>query len=537
MLGLVALVVAVSGGSAAVPVPAALYSNSDANVLAVSCAAAGDCVAGGFYVLADGYSHQAFVVSETNGVWGKPIEVPGTEALNRNRDALVDSVSCPAAGDCVAGGAYTDVHGNSQAFLVSETNGAWGKAIEVPGIAALTPIGADVDSVSCDAVGDCAAGGLYFDGAVHPFVVSEKNGVWGDAIAVPGTAALNSGDADGTYVSCAASGDCAAGGQYTDALGHKQAFVASEKNGTWGDAIEVPGTATLNLGGDAGVESISCAAAGECVAGGHYTDVSGHRQAFVVSETSGVWGNAIEVPGTGTLNSGGNAGVSSVSCPAAGDCTAAGSYKDGSGHVQAFVASETSGTWGSAIEVPGSATLNGGGSAVVSSVSCGAVDDCAVGGSYKDSSGRVQAFVASETSGNWGNAIEVPGTATLNTHGKGGVSSISCAAAGDCTAGGFYDVKAPFRTRAFAVSETNGTWSNATAVRKFPVFCVVPHVVGKSAANAKIALIQANCGIGKITRAYSTTKYQYVVAQHTKPGRKLPRGAKIDLVVSLGKGK
>ena len=62
MLGLVGLFGAVSGGSAAAPVAAgwggavgvsgsaALYRNSDASVLSVSCAAAGDCVAGGYYL-------------------------------------------------------------------------------------------------------------------------------------------------------------------------------------------------------------------------------------------------------------------------------------------------------------------------------------------------------------------------------------------------------------------------------------------------------------------------------------------------------
>ena len=62
--------------------------------------------------------------------------------------------------------------------------------------------------------------------------------------------------------------------------------------------------------------------------------------AIVVNETSGSWGNAIEVPGTAGLNGGGNAHVNSVSCPTAGKCTAGGYYTDGSlptGHPQAFV--------------------------------------------------------------------------------------------------------------------------------------------------------------------------------------------------------
>ncbi len=127
-----------------------------------------------------------------------------------------------------------------------------------------------------------------------------------------------------------------------------QAFVVDETNGSWGKTIEVPGTATLNSGGDAEVNSVSCATAGDCAAGGYYKDGSGNYQAFVVDETNGSWGNTIEVPGTATLNSGGDANVESVSCATAGTCTAGGHYADGSSHLQAFVVDETNGSWGTA---------------------------------------------------------------------------------------------------------------------------------------------------------------------------------------------
>ena len=107
-----------------------------------------------------------------------------------------------------------------------------------------------------------------------------------------------------------------------------------------------------------------------------------------VSSTFG-WSAAVEVPGTAALNSGGNARLSSVSCGAVGDCAAVGTYKDGSSHIQAFVVNETSGVWGDAVEVPGTAALNSGGKASVDSVSCGAAGECAAGGSYKDDVGRL----------------------------------------------------------------------------------------------------------------------------------------------------
>ena len=61
--------------------------------------------------------------------------------------------------------------------------------------------------------------------------------------------------------------------------------MVSQVNGTWGKAEQVPGTAALNKGNAAVINSVSCASAGSCGAGGSYTDGSGHRQAFVVSRT------------------------------------------------------------------------------------------------------------------------------------------------------------------------------------------------------------------------------------------------------------
>ena len=52
------------------------------------------------------------------------------------------------------------------------------------------------------------------------------------------------------------------------------------------------------------------------------------------------WGAAEEVPGTAALNQGGNAGVNSVSCPSAGNCSAGGFYA-GPGGLQAFVVNKT----------------------------------------------------------------------------------------------------------------------------------------------------------------------------------------------------
>ena len=109
MLGLVGLFASVSGGAvSAVGLQPGALSNSDASVLSVSCAAAGDCVAGGYYVDGLSYRRQAFVVGETNGSWGKAIEVPGTAALNRGGEAGWTRSRVPRLANASPAAYYTD---------------------------------------------------------------------------------------------------------------------------------------------------------------------------------------------------------------------------------------------------------------------------------------------------------------------------------------------------------------------------------------------------------------------------------------------
>ena len=395
--------------------------------------------------------------------WSAAIEVPGTAALNVGNDgayADVEAVSCATPGNCAAGGYFTNQWGGWEAFVVDETNGTWGTAVAVPGAT-------EVTSIACATAGNCVAGGV---GGYSAVVVNEVDGSWGTAQELPGMSSLNKGgDAAVTSISCATAGNCAAGGTYFDTTGTWQAFVANETDGTWGTAIKVPGTAALNLGNEARTYSVSCGTAGNCAAVGSYADASGFGHAFVVDETNGTWGTAVKVPGATDLENGGSSYLTSVSCAAAGNCTAGGffgNFNDSGGNGQPFVVDETSGTWGTAIEVPGADSLNYG-DAQVQSVSCGTVGNCAAGGFYTDAAGITQVFVVDEKDGSWANAIELPGTAGLNSGSlQDRLKTISCGAAGACVAAGYYgtdDISAG-GYHAFVASESNGTWGKAIEV-------------------------------------------------------------------------
>jgi hypothetical protein len=115
--------------------------------------------------------------------------------------------------------------------------------------------------------------------------------------------------------------NCVAAGVSQLPAGTSAGFVLAEVHGTWRAAQPVPGLGSARPG--SAVTTVSCPSPGSCGIGGYYSDKSGHRQAFVASEVSGTWHKAQQVPGTATLNAGGNASVTSVSCPAAATCVAA----------------------------------------------------------------------------------------------------------------------------------------------------------------------------------------------------------------------
>jgi hypothetical protein len=405
---------------------AALDHGGAAALVSVSCAWAGYCTAGGYYTDPSG-DYQPFVADEVNGEWKTAIEVPGIADLNF-ADAMVNSVSCASPGNCAVGGYYTDGIGYQQAFIADEVNGEWKDAIEVPGTDVLNELGAMVESVSCASPGNCTLGGYYtgYPQAEQAFVAEEVNGRWDNAYLVPATYGLS--DSKVYSVSCSSAGDCAIGGYYTD-KDDLDAFVAVEVNGSWGNAVEVPGISALSSGASQ-VESVSCASRGNCTAGGYYTGEDG-SQAFVADEVNGSWRNAIGVPRAGALSNGAGE-VDSVSCASAGNCVAGGDMSSSSG-LQAFIADEVSGVWQDAIEVPGVGALNDG-SADVFSVSCASAGNCAAGGQYTDSSSFQQAFVADEVNGEWKDAIKV-----APTDGSALVESVSCAWAGDCAAVGYMD--------------------------------------------------------------------------------------------------
>jgi hypothetical protein len=438
------------GDARELPGLASLNVGGTGYVVSVSCATPANCGAGGYYGDANG-QFQPFVASERNGRW-TTLEVPVIGLANSgNADTI--SVSCPTASSCGAGGYYTDDSNRGQAFVVNERNGKWGSGQEVLGIRALNADGdASINSVSCWAAGSCVAGGYYTDKAKHQqgFVVVERSSRWGTAEEVPGLARLNRGGSAQTYTTTCVVSGCTAAGWYADGAGHRQGFVVTERGGRWGRAVAVRGLARLNRGGFADVVSVSCPTAVSCGATGLYTDARRHIQSFVVTKRDGRWGSALAIPGLARLNVGGDAESSSVSCWTAGGCSVGGVYTAASQN-QPFVVTELGNKWGKAIELPGIARLDGGESAGLNAVSC-VKGTCAAGGGYQQGQ-LTNGFVVTGRNGRWGNVLPVPGLGRLNRGHDASLYALSCAAVSHCTAVGVYEVHYEQDVQSFVVSE------------------------------------------------------------------------------------
>jgi hypothetical protein len=454
----------------ALPLATAYVPGQITSVNAMSCSSVGNCSAGGIYSTKTG--EQAFVVNEKRGSWGSAAPIPGVSSLDIGGSASLTSMSCGSAGNCSAVGTYQDGSYNAQAFAVNETGGTWGTAVELPGLAALGADGAtEVSSISCASVGNCAVG--FSTGSGEGSIVgvaTETAGTWSSAGPLPGFAALSGGSGyDSFVISCGSPGNCGVSGTYDDDSG-QMGFVDNEISGVWSNVAAVPGLSQLDVLSEANFESISCSGPGDCSAGGSYAATligsTYFPEAFVVSEMNGVWGNAIEVPGTPALNVGGDATVSSVSCSSLGDCDAVGTAKDAKGLAVSFSSTETGGMWKPAIQLFSGTTT--------AFVSCKSGGNCAAATSNLD-----EVLTKNESNGVWGSGSAMFGPLVSNVMSNINLTSLSCAGDGSCGAGGSLNVLEGLRniSQAFVLN-SSASGSAKTTVPSAPRIAVTSPTKG-----------------------------------------------------------
>ena len=453
-------------------------SDIDASLASVSCTSAGSCTAVGGYAtptqlgktLAESWNGTAWAIQATPSVAGA-------------HNNYLSSVSCTGAGACTAVGAHETI-GQPELPLAESRDGALWRIRPAPG-----PAGAAVSNlsgVSCPAAGGCAAVGTHVTPAVTSLTLVEVwNGTsWAiqaaptpggateaelSAVACPGPTTCT---AVGNYrnfldaqarqktlaeswngtswriqsaptvgygsalsaVSCAGARACMAVGYYLDALGWPVSLVEVWNGTSWKTVPtpNPPGSADITLTG------VSCAAAGACTAVGWYDSSSGAIVTLAESWNGTSWRIQPTLDPGSTFSE-----LLAVSCPAAGACTAVGKDTEGT------LAESWNGTSWRVQATPDPAGVS---SIVLSGVSCAAAGVCTAVGSY-DNSGSATPLAVSERRTRW--VIEA--TPVPRGDLPGGLSGVSCAAAGACTAVGYRN--GPAGQVPFADAWNGSTWT------------------------------------------------------------------------------
>jgi len=359
---------------------------------AVACTAPRSCVAVG-----KGWSG-AVVVEEVGGVWrgAQAIKLP---ADAEDEVASLSSVACPAEGSCVAVG--TD----GRPMIVSESGGVWGPAREIalPQEKKQSELNERrLTGVACTAVGDCVAVGNFEEGSseevlgtgshhAHAFLMSETAGSWGQPQEVVSSSLVRHREGAGeelSSVSCSAAGGCVALGEYgLREVEYKaieprsgRAMTLTQVGGVWGQATALSLSSSLRRVHSYALVSISCPAVGRCMSVGE-----DEEQPFALGQVDGIWSRASKIASPHKPR-GVEGGLDSVDCPAAGVCVAVGTYQGANSPAVPMVVSASGASWGRASEVSLKALAKAGGVThgignPLTSVACFSTRACAAIGS------------------------------------------------------------------------------------------------------------------------------------------------------------
>jgi hypothetical protein len=241
------------------------------NLRSVSCVSATVCTAVGDY--SDAGSFSPVVYSFSDGGW--TIQSAPVLPSNYGSNLVLASVACPDAADCVAVGSYSDTASSSQGLVLTFASGTWSaseaplpqNAVAEPAVSNL----AVLDSVDCVDASDCVAGGAYIDdgptgaaGNSDPMLLTLQSGAWSASAApVPTDAAPGQG-AIVTSVSCPSLGACNASGVYaTDANGDTGGMQLTESGSLWTAADGTAPSSPVTVNGTSGPSDV-CAVATQC---------------------------------------------------------------------------------------------------------------------------------------------------------------------------------------------------------------------------------------------------------------------------------
>lgn len=356
--------------------------------------------------------------------------------------AVLNAVACNSLAHCAAVGTFTDSGERTQAMAVNEAGGTWRTPSEVTApLSAATNPSAALDSIACTSAGRCAGVGSYTDdvGDTEAMVSDESGGGWDRAVEVTTpTSAASNPHATLTGIACTSPGNCVAVGSYDDVSGHEQSMEATETSGIWAQAAEVTPPSGAGTNPLASLDAVSCTSSGNCTGAGAFATTLGASEAMVVKETSGAWAQAVGVTAPSNASGNPDAVLKDLACTSLGSCVAVGSYANALGKVESMEVTEIRGAWarGSAVAVPSNADVDP--AADLSGISCVAAGNCAAVGTYVDATGAQQAMVASEDGKKWSTATALAAPSGAASDPDASLTSIACPSTRSCVGVGSY---------------------------------------------------------------------------------------------------
>jgi hypothetical protein len=368
--------------------------------------------------------------------------------------AAVRAATSPTASSAAATSAAT------AATSAAAPAGSWGPAQAVAGA------GSEISDVSCAPGGACVAVGNNLSSISTPpaFMITDQGGYWGKPQPVPGLASLGSGSFPFAYdVACPAKGDCLVAGGYGST--GSNGFVVEETAGKWGQATPIKGLAALDTAGQSSIDSVSCPSPGNCAVAGDYAvgnpDNPSSYSTFVVDEVNYQWGTAQQIPGLATLNGGGDAGGAELTCPSPQNCTVVGVYQPAS---QSGTARSAHGSLAPAMR---HAELRAASRAVAAGRAAAVRFAPGVTGPTSSGLGGAASYVASETpTGGWEPATAAPAIPGQTASGLVlPTSTVACTSAGNCVVAGLYAASDTATTETgFLLTQSGGNWTVSTAL-------------------------------------------------------------------------
>ncbi len=317
-------------------------------------------------------------------------------------------------------------------------------------------------------------------------------------------------------LSCVSATECVAGGDYSNTAGAVIGLIVSETNGVWRAPISLVPPVGADANPDVTIFDVSCGAAGNCAAVGSYEDSAKNVVPFTANEVGGRWLRSRELvlPKNALVN--GQAGeLRGVDCLSANNCSAVGEYFDNYQAIprsQGFVATEVRGHWSDATEVKMAARTNFNPFVTFSQLACSSLGNCVGVGSFIDAHDVTQGLIVSQVRGVWHSGEEVPLPTNASAFAGASLSEVTCLANSSCAALGTYNSNTG-GVEAMTTSGVNGTWDRATGLAMPVGADANPHAF-LFGFNSIACASPGNCSVGGQYRD-SAGAYQGFLANET----------------------